>query len=1162
MAERFIEEQDKVLKVFDASAIISASAGSGKTSVLIRKISNYIEDKNIDISNILALTYTNAAAGEMKERLQQSLIKSIENESFLEDNEEYFLTNNKNRLKGKKELLIQQIDRISTADISTFHSFYERILKKYFYVIGIDSSFEILEDAENIVLKNAAFEEAIKNLKEKDFEGYFKMSDILGKKRRDNSIKERVFKIDEFLSSQLDKEDWMNKTALRMVQNREETYNMLCQYIEKHKQETIVDFTNILSEELSPQAVSYINICTSLLEDIDTSSFEKMYNSIQDFSFPTIRLKNDDEKKSITDVREYFKDLMLRYKKFGEFDVIKKSFESCEYNMKTLLNLYKDYSKILHNKKVKLNKYSFNDIEEFCLQILSNNTVREEVKKQYKLIFIDEFQDTNPIQYEIIKRISSDDNVFIVGDPKQSIYAFRQTDVDIFNNVFDMFSQGTSKALFLKKNFRSNPKILDFANNIFDVIMTKDLSGIDYKSSSRFEPESENSCDNYSVEISLVEKDLQKKAGLEADSIYDIFSDTSDTNDENLEANLISNQIGKVLEECIFDDKVKERRKVGYGDIAILMKDRLTLLSDLTKNFQKYNIPYLVNDKIDLLQSKEVKLIISLLNLVNNIKDDVKLATILCSDFAGLSYDDIAEVKKAYDEEYFYDCYFKYIQEKNNIISKKLTDFNQLINDLKFDIRFKGVSLALSLLFTKYDFLEKIKTRKNGDIKSEILQQFVSFIEKSPFNNDLLELLKFIDNNKNIFVSSVKRNSLDAVQITTIHGSKGLEYPVVFLCDAGKDIASTKPGMSDLKISKNFGIAIKNYYEKERRIYPSIFEEIIKIERDAKDLAESFRLLYVALTRAKNKLFISGEFDKNKVVKITNESNLLKIKPTTFLNFIIGALDDEILEKLNSQGKYSNESLHIAYINKDNFENKHTQDKIFFEEKETEQKNFNLQQIYKFANSNWEEYRYKNSTMLSQKTTVTEIATESDGYESLAYEPKNFTISEHYNGVATAEQGNIIHNILEKTDFYLPEEDLIIEIEKNINRYNNQIMNFEYLKNLIKNNINILKKIIPNNSNLYKEKMFMLKTSLKNIFGEESDEEILIQGKIDLIALGGKNIIMDYKYTSITDEKRLIDRYIRQLKAYQFAVEKALGIKIDEVYIFDIKNSRAILITF
>ena len=155
----------------------------------------------------------------------------------------------------------------------------------------------------------------------------------------------------------------------------------------------------------------------------------------------------------------------------------------------------------------------------------------------------------------------------------------------------------------------------------------------------------------------------------------------------------------------------------------------------------------------------------------------------------------------------------------------------------------------------------------------------------------------------------------------------------MFLCDAGKDIASTKPGMSDLKISKNFGIAIKNYYEKERRIYPSIFEEIIKIERDAKDLAESFRLLYVALTRAKNKLFISGEFDKNKVVKITNESNLLKIKPTTFLNFIIFALDDEILEKLNSQGKYSNESLHIAYINKDNFEDKHTQDKVFLKKK-------------------------------------------------------------------------------------------------------------------------------------------------------------------------------------------------------------------------------------
>ena len=546
---KFTEEQERVLKVFGKNAIISASAGSGKTSVLIRKISSYIEKHNIDISNILALTYTNAAAGEMKERLTNSLIEYIEN---LKENDE------------KIEKLTQQIDKISTADVSTFHSFYERIIKKYFYILGINPSFEILSNDDSLILRENSFNEAINNLKENDFDKYLKITDILGKKRKDNAIQERIFKLENFLASQLNKEEWLNKTAKYLYENKERTYNLLKNEILQNIDYTLKTFDELLQKSVKleeDKLSAYINDCCLRLNSLKKANNKEIFDEINNFGFSILYSKGIEHLdlfNEIKTVREKFVNFLKAYKnEFGDASTIDESFQSCSQNVQTIIDLYKDYIKILSEKKKELNKYDFSDLEEFCFGLLKNEKVKEELKNQYNLIFIDEFQDTNPIQYEIINQISKGDNVFIVGDPKQSIYAFRQTDVDIFNSVYQQYSSSNAEALSLKNNFRSNKNILNFVNKVFDVLMTENLSGVDYKNKARFEPQSNNSCENQAVIMSLIKKEKDKEEKKEVSNIYSLFDDVPKEKKSGGEAILIAQQIADVLKEKIYDDKQK-----------------------------------------------------------------------------------------------------------------------------------------------------------------------------------------------------------------------------------------------------------------------------------------------------------------------------------------------------------------------------------------------------------------------------------------------------------------------------------------------------------------------------------------------------------------------------------------------------------------------------
>lgn len=1118
MERKKIEEQERVLNLDGESAIVSASAGSGKTTVMIEKVLKYLM-QGVKIKNILALTFTNQAASQMKQRLLSKLGELVEKTGRVE--------------------FANEIDGVLEADISTFHSFYEKIVKKYFYIIGIQPEFEIISNEKLQTLKDESFFEAVQKLKKDSFEKYLELCDVLGKKRSDKAIKERIFKIDEFLSSQYQPEVWLDKISRKMYENKDETLSLFFDNLKdnigyyKNKLNLLLEKASIFEEH---ELCKHINLCILEIDELLNCGNEKFFEYItEEFSLPKLLKSQVQETQTFIEVKEVKEELGECVKKIkaldcGTYENIVLSFESCKENLTSLINLYCDYKKILDERKFELGTFDFSDLETFCAKILENEEICNEIKNNYEKIFVDEFQDINPMQYAILKKISKNDNVLFVGDAKQSIYSFRQSDVEIFVDICKDFEKAKEKqSLLLNCNFRTNKQVLEFDNDVFKILMTEKSCGINYEKNAMFNGESNNSCEGSSVKIVKVLKEEKEKEETPKE-VFKVLESKRNFKNYSLESKVILEEFNNVLNEKIILDN--EERKINFGDIAILVRNRSNLLVDLISLFNENNVPFIVNDEFDLLSTKEVSLALSILKLCLNRNDDFSLAAAMASKLGKFSFDELAKIKMFSNKEFFFEKVFEYEKENSDEISQKIQDFNALLDKLNFEIQTNGASIALEKLFYDTKFFEFVLSCKNGGERLEKLKQFLKYVEQSGFEFDLFGLISYLSSVPSLKTASLKKCDDNAVLITTIHASKGLEFPVVILSETGKDLTKTKPETNDLKIDKNLGLAIDNYNKSERKIYDSIFKQILQSRAKKKEIAENLRLLYVALTRAKNKLIITGEISKG-IEPISKETNLEFVKPT-YLNYILGALD-----------KSENDNVEICEISK-------------IENKKQEVEIQNIEALKKAKEKINFIYPNENATKLALKTSVSEIAFNSDvqPYISENSLPNKFYVSEHLSDVSTPEEGTIVHEILEKVDFN--SLTLASDVEK-LSK-SQTLVPVEDLSKVVLKNVFLLLDVLPKEGNVFKEKQFMIYASPKEIFGTGEDEKILIQGKLDLIFVGEKNILIDYKYTSILNEEHLVSKYKKQLLTYAFAAEKALGKKVDEIYLLSLKNSKLIKI--
>ncbi len=1089
-------EQEKVLAFDKKNLIVSASAGSGKTATLVEFIARLVE-KGQPIKRILLLTFTKAASLEMKERLLQKFYAESESENIMD-----------------------AIDDIPTADISTIHAFLERLIKKNTNVINISDGFVVLSEDESELLKKQAFDNCEKILKKSSEEDYNELY------IRMHNDRDKIYKllndIMNFFSTQIEPEkkiEYYKASQKDFLQEAIEKINS--KFINELKE--IKKSLGFLKLRLDDEKYTiYIDKISSLL-NFNQEAFDLYKNIItSDIKAPGTSKKVDalalfdlkEEYKKFKEIKDTLitlnidKDFLYDVQKFGRFENI-------------IYNYYIIYNKTFQNIKEKINAVDFNDLERFASEILSNEEIKQQLQTNYDYIFIDEYQDTNYVQESLVKEIAKEAHFIAVGDPKQGIYGFRNATSEIIKKDIKAFEESeNSSAEFLRKNFRSNKNILNFVNNVFVNVMKENTVGIDYQSTSMLEAGGDQNKQDESlpsVKVDIVSKN-QSESEESIQDVYDILKDECyKKSSKNMEARVIATRIEELMLKSIYDAKIGAMRNITFKDIVILTRGKSELVQEIIKELAFRNIPVVSDIKGNFKDYAEIHVFINLFKIMLDFNDDVALLSVMLSKIGGFTVDEIANIRLNAEEKEFYNVV-------RNSTDEKVQNFLNQIEKLKTKFEIVGAYITVQDLLKDCEYRPYLLSKENAENEIFILDKFLEQLKKAEFQFDLPRLVSFLEREKIDFKGG--GSSGNAISISTIHSSKGLEYPVVILADTGKEMLHANT--SQYAFNTEIGLAINYFSREDDEVYLTPLVYMSKLKQKEKERNDEIMLLYVALTRAQNHLLITGTTTDKKLREICKAP----IDARSYLEMILSSYKKLITFDTKVIEEESVESNFITEIEQLSFEHEKyigTSDKKV------------CQEIEKYFNF---EYPFKSATKTIFKNSATSLNQS---------EEKKFEFVGESDSI---ERGNAYHLALKLIDFNKINtvEDVKTAIENLYDDSINKYVNVE----LLYNNIVKIKEAIGDAKQVYKEQQFTSIVNLLELFEDGQDEEIMLQGVVDLFALGKNNVLIDYKFTSDKDEKSIINRYKKQLILYKKAIEDAFEIKVDKVYLMSLKNNKLI----
>ncbi len=1011
-------DQLKAINHDKGNIIVSASAGSGKTHVVIERIIRLVRDKKISVQKILAVTYTRLAAEEMKEKLKKALVKE-----FNQTGEIY---------------LKEQIKLVNISDISTIHSFLVNVLRSYFYLINLDATFEVLDERKSKKLILKALEEVFEELYEEGNQDLLKLLSYYSKGRNDSNLKQIISRIYEFSGA----EESLDALLEKSIKFEEEVYN-------------------------------------------------------------------------------------VKYKDLEEKD---NYFESNVETIKMLFSVTKRFQEKYTLLKQEENGIDFIDIEKLSLKLFENKDVLNEVKNKYEYIFIDEYQDVNKVQESIINLLSSG-NVFMVGDSKQSIYAFRGCNPEYFIEKSNNYSQNNGgSAVFLDKNFRSAKKVVDAVNSVFSQIMTSDFGSSDYINHQMVYGEGYGEYEGRAV-LHLIEgdeKSKQKDNESDDDFIKGVYSVLNDSNGKR-ETNYGNNELSvvktvfDVLGKEYFDIKSGEYKRVGYGDICILARslggsNQNSFGTKLVKTLSDFNIPVSSGIKNKISSYPEIKALYSAIKAICFMQNDIDLATVMLN-FFGFNEDELYLVKKCGDRyESFYNSLLK-ASESNTIISKKAKAFLTWFKVIRLVAEYLPASEVLRKIIADSNFELKLLSTNFGKNKMQRVERFIAEADFTSKPMSVYEFKEYLDESfDNIEISLSELEG--TVSVMTAHASKGLEFPIVIVAGASKDF-NHKDIAEEIYFSRECGIVPKTYNLSNMTVVESLALKEAKNAYKEKRSIEEIRLFYVELTRAKCELHIIAEHKK---MQLDNSSEKFKVANCQSDFLTLGDMETNVYltSELKKLSPKNDEVIFVAGTTT----NREIVDTI----KE------NLTYTY----------GYLNDTTLPLKSSVSK----ENGTEEY------YKITNAF-GESSSEKGTAYHRFLELCSFdsdaveselnYFVKNSLITEKEA-------KLLEVEKLKNIL--NMHIFNKL--KGKKVYREKKFCYLVNASEL-GYNSQENILIQGIIDLIVLDEKGAtLIDYKLSAIESEEDIIKKYSKQLSLYKSAIEKCMEVKVNKAIIVNILQEKII----
>ncbi|MGL4849508.1 MAG: helicase-exonuclease AddAB subunit AddA [Clostridium sp.] len=1230
MGQKWTNEQLDAIKTRKVNLLVAAAAGSGKTAVLVERIIRIVTDEEnpVDVDRLLVVTFTKAAAAEMRERIASAITKRLEE-------------------RPDSKNLQKQLTLLSRANITTMHSFCLDVIKNNFHTIDLDPSFRISDETEGTLLKNEIIEELFEDLYDEGSEEFLNLVEVFSNSKNDDALKDVVKELYRFSMSGPNPRKWLYEKAEEFSFKDGFDGTEWINIIKREIQTETEGFINlygkairILEEEEGFEA--YLPI---FLQDLDnlvnlreslSGSLENISRNLLGFKFDKLKAVRGVDagvKEFVQKIRKDCKkkiDGMIKNPSFsdieGSLDIVKK----CYPFMKELSRVTIEFADRFSERKKEKNMLDFNDLEHLCLKILEQGGEPTQVALNFKEFFdevlVDEYQDSNRVQEAIIdlvsRKNSDNPNVFMVGDVKQSIYRFRQAKPELFLEKYNTYSKkegGKDRVIQLYKNFRSREEVIEGVNFIFKKLMSETVGELEYTEkeglnlgASFAEPE-EDMIVGGCVEVNILDKskkeDIEEANGEEEEDIESI----------NLEARIASKRIKELVSEDskfrVWDKDLNEGkggyRKVKYKDIVILLRATKNWSDTFIDEFGAEGIPAYADTGSGYFESIEVRTIMSLLKIIDNPMQDVPVIAVLRSPIFGFKAEDLTDIRIVDKEKYFYENILNIAndeKEASEELKERCKLFIQRLNMWREKVIYTPIDEFIWYLYMDTAYYGYVGAMPNGTLRQanlKILFQRAKIYEETSFKG-LFNFINFINklrkSSGDMESAKILGENEDVVRIMSIHKSKGLEFPVVFLAGAGKNF-----NLMDMNKTMLYHDVLgygPSYVDLEKRLkYSTLPKEAIKKKFKLETLSEEMRILYVAFTRAKEKLIVIGSVnDINKKAKewsnaAAMESGIILAsevaKGKSYIDWICMALcqhedGKEIIELGNGDNGVIDEELSTwdvkVWSKNDFIVDKKNEDVDKKEEKKLFINSDNIVVDKEIERRLGFKYEYDQLTTMKSNFSVSDL--KKKNYEELEEDYKGNSLFkeeliikprflQEEKGLSGAERGTAIHFVMQKIDYERINtiEEIKVQLKEMlegelITKEEFEVVNPFKIKSFFNSNIGKRAMKAYRGGNLFRREFpFFTEIDVdcikEELHGKDYDEKVRLQGVIDLFfEEDGEIILVDYKTDFIQDdaEKEMFDKYNIQLEYYKEALEKITEKRVREKVLFLFFNENEIII--
>ena len=1252
MGVQWTKEQQEVIRLRDRNILVSAAAGSGKTAVLVERILSKITDNThpADIDRLLIMTFTRAAAGEMKERISAVIEKALGEDP---DNEH----------------LQRQTTLLHAAQITTIDGFCAYIIRNYFHLIGLDPGYRTADEGELKLLRGDVVKALLEEHYAQKDEKFQKFVECFATGKSDENLGDLIQKLYEMAMSNPFPEEWLQKCLgdyrIESLEELRETewMKMLWDAVGDELQEAellIREARNVCAEADGPYLYEdALNSDLILVRDLQELAEKRDYNGTVKVlvkpAFARLSTKKaldveEQKKQRVKELRDeekgILKELGQRYFQSSEEEIL----EMIRYvrePIEMLIELTIQFMEQFGMAKREKNILDFTDMEHFALQILMTKDGEEihmsqaarELSAKYDEVLVDEYQDSNFVQELLTTAVSGwinqKKNIFMVGDVKQSIYRFRLARPELFMEKYKSYSTEEAKEqrIDLHKNFRSRAQVLESVNFIFRQIMGEDLGGVTYDKDAALYPGAsfpEGESEEFvKTEVLLIEKDGEELADVQESADAGAQGSQMELENQNaqeLEALAIAQRIQEIVgKEQIVDKETREYRSVEYGDIVILLRTAYGWAETFREVLASQGIPVYCTSRTGYFSALEIVTVLNYLKVCDNPLQDIPLMGVLRSPIVGCTSQELAELRIHYPKGLLYESLTAYVGESSktdfltekDFLKLKLSNFLQLLEKVRNMAAYTPVHELILYVLKETGYGNYARALPGGEQRFANLTMLVEKAmdyEKTSYRG-LFNFVRYIEQLQAYEVDYGEVNLTGAgntaVEIMTIHKSKGLEFPVVFVAGMGKQF-NFQDMNAGLLLHPELGIGADAVIPEKRVIASSLNKQIIRRQLLKESLGEELRVLYVAMTRAKEKLILTGTVGKleKQMVSLSRfldeEEELLplgtRIKAKNYWAFVLPALvrHRAMSELLGEYGILMKKQKGIYddvsdFVIKKVTVRQMTEKAVILQAgnqmQEEYLKNWDADQVYdKEVREEIEKrfsfvYPYKYLEDIPVKVSVSDLKKRSWHDESELEE--NISVSaeeqeeeqeapvpafmaekqEEYKGAA---RGTAYHRVMECLNYAEAdtEEQLRAQLKRllesqKMTEQEAECIRIRDIRRFVESGLGQRMKKAAMKKHLYREQPFVIQRNASMLDDGWKNETVLVQGIIDAYFMEEEEIVLvDYKTDRVRrgQEQKLIDLYHVQLEDYARALERMTGKRVKEKIIYSFTLQKEILL--